>query len=227
MKIAVLTSLIGLQTSTLIDPTNRFPNANIDYYAFVDKGHNCNIWNQLELPKFSVVDNMYSDRRNAKLPKILGSFLVPGYDYYIWQDHHLDINVHPKIMIDMFLMNSDMALFKHQYRDCVYAEMDAVLEHNVESIENIDNVRNFLISNNYPANAGLFELSSFIYRNTFDTRNMFLSWWELICKFSSRDQITFPYAKTLHKVSHSIIPGCALSYGGNNQFIPDVRSKYS
>lgn len=225
MKIAVLTSLIGLETSTLKDPSNLF--ANIDYYAFVDKNYNSKIWKEIDLPKFSTVDNIFANRRNAKLPKILGSILVPGYDYYIWHDHHLDINVNPKIMVDMFLMNSDMGLFKHQYRSCVYDEMDAILDHNFETVGNIISTRNFLRQNNYPSNAGLFELSSFIYRNTFETRQMFLSWWELICRFSSRDQITFPYVKSLYNISHSIIPGCALSYGGNNSFIPDVRSKYS
>ena len=55
---------------------------------------------------------------------------------------------------------------------------------------------------------------------------MLFSWWEIICKYSSRDQISFPYVLYKHSITPKIIPGALREWEGNNQVIPHVRGKY-
>lgn len=47
-KIAVITSIFGDGTK-LVDPATVFENT--DYFAFVDKEHDCKVWKQIKSPK--------------------------------------------------------------------------------------------------------------------------------------------------------------------------------
>jgi hypothetical protein len=227
MKIAVITGLAGLNSATVIDPINA--HAGVDYFAFVDsnKAIQLDTAKRIDPIAFSSLRDGFADRRNTKLAKVLGFLLVPGYDYYVWHDHYLDVYVHPKIIIEKFMQDNDMAVFKHIERNCVYAELFKCAEYGNDHNQNFQALYHFLKSQNYPEQAGLFEMSSFVYRNTPKVQAMMFSWWEMICRFSSRDQISFPYVKALHNVTHGFIPGAALRYGGNNEYIPEVRSKLS
>ena len=226
MRVAVITALAGLDTASLQDPKVNYRDpGRIDYYAFVDRPQNVSIWHQLPLPDFSVIDNRYRDRRNAKLPKILGSILIPGYDYYIWHDSYCELQVRPEIIIDEFVKDNHIGIFKHPVRSCTYEELDCLYERDYP--ETLDDFRNFLLQANFPTNQGLFELSSFIYKNTALMQQFLLSWWEIICKYSSRDQISFPYLLKKYQVPYAVLPGSGQSYAGNNKFFPQVRNKFA
>jgi hypothetical protein len=224
MKIAILTSVSGLNGARIADPLYK-THPNVDYYAFVDQPQHCNTWRQVPLPNFSTVDDIFKDRRNAKFPKLFGFLLIPHYDVYIWHDHYLEVIADPFQMAKDFLNDSEIAIFKHPKRNCIYEEMDAVLKFGFERPDLIQDSRKFFEEKNYPKDNGLYELTSFMYRNTFNVKQMMLSWWELINKFSSRDQISFPYVLQKQNLKHTIIPGSALSYGGSNQYIVEVREK--
>lgn len=229
MHIAVITSVKGLNNATIKDPQVQFDKTQdtIHYYAFVDRKHNVKVWEQMTLPNFSHTDTLYSDRRNAKYAKVLGMLQLHEYDYYIWHDAYCDIIVHPSIIIRDYLKNADFALFKHCERKCAYAEIDKCIEVNNDHKELLMDLKSFLYNERYPKDNGLFELSSFVYKNNPRVKNTMLAWWELICRYSSRDQCSFPYALMMNKAKVNILPGSALGYGGNNQIIPQVRSKYS
>jgi hypothetical protein len=116
-----------------------------------------------------------------------------------------------------------MALWHHPDRDCAYAEALKVIEFGVEHVPLAHECGNFLQSHAWPPHAGLFEMSSFIYRNSFKMQQAMLTWWELICKYSSRDQIMFPYVVHTHDITYNYMPGRAMAYAGNNTLIPQVR----
>ena len=63
----------------------------------------------------------------------------------------------------------------------------------MDTKENILAQAEFYLRQNLPAESGLYELSTIIRKNTQVVREMEMMWWEQICKFSSRDQISFPY----------------------------------
>jgi hypothetical protein len=226
MKIAILTSVIGLGDSKIYDPSLDFSlPGQIDYYAFVDRLYPCRIWKQIHLPKFSGIDPVYADRRNAKLPKVLGAYLVPGYDYYIWHDNYAEVQTHPYIIVKDYLKENLFGLFRHPQRNCVYQEIETIRQYRADHEHNIDAFRHFLENNKYQQEMGLFELSSFIYKNCFNVNAFMLAWWELINRFSSRDQLSFPYLINKYQIGYTVLPGSGQGYALNNQFFPQVRVK--
>ena len=221
MKIAILTSQAGTKGSIQDPAQGGLPNAH--YVAFSDKPLNLKVWEYRPLHKFST-DQTYDARRHAKLVKVLGWMLVPGYDYYIWQDSGCEVHMDPVQLVNTYLgPDKDMALWHHPDRDCAYAEALKVVEYGYEDVRVAQACETFLRSVNWPPHAGLFEMSSFIYRNSFKMQQAMLAWWELICKYSSRDQIMFPYVRHTHDIQYSYLPGRAQIYAGNNKLIPQVR----
>lgn len=221
MRIAILTASAE-QSTPLVDPVNGgFPNA--DYYAFVDRFTPVKTWQQLPLHRFST-DPVYGPRRDAKLPKMLGWLLVPGYDYYIWQDSVMEVRADPQRLVSIYLRgNVDMALWRHPERDCVYDEIQAVIDQSKDDPAQAQAAGHWLRSQDYPEHNGLFEMSSFVYPNSRKVQQAMLAWWELVCKLSSRDQITWPYVLHSHRLRYNCLPGTAMAYAGNNQIIPQVR----
>lgn len=220
-KIAILTSIIGNELE-LLDPPRIFSNAS--YFAFVDRKHDVKQWNQIDAFDFSQ-DVQYKRRRNAKIYKILPNLFLPDYDYYIWIDATHAVMRDPETIISDFLAESDIALFKHSVRNCVYQEAEIVLKLGWEHPDIIRNQISCYSRNNYPANNGLYEMSAFIRRNTREIFKLNLMWWEHICKFSSRDQISLPYVLNECKIIPAIIPGRVNdpdAYKTNNPITNDI-----
>lgn len=224
MTTAAVTALSGLGAATIQDPVQPFPN--VDYHAYTDRQFDLQVWRQHQLPKFST-DSAYAERRNAKLPKALAWMLLPGYDLYVWHDAHCEIKIDPEQIAQQYLQDADIALFRHVERDCSYAELAVLAQRDLDTGENLMNTLNFLQQQQWPISGGLFELSSFIYRPTPKVQQLMLTWWELISKYTSRDQVLFPYACAQHSVKYAVLPGAALPYGGSNQFFPSQRWKTS
>ena len=224
MRIAILTAITRDKPAGLSDPVLGPAHEGVDYFAFVDRPFPCNVWNQIRLPNFSNIDQ-WTGRRNAKYPKVFGSFVIPGYDFYIWQDSYLETRVPPKAIVETFLQgDADIALFRHPERDCVYDEMNFVKQINYDNHNVLDECINFYRSKGYPEKNGmLFELSAFVYRNNDRMRLFMLSWWELINKFSSRDQCTFPYLMWKYNIKYNLFPGTARIHNGGNDIFECVR----
>ena len=116
MKIAVITSSIG--SNSLLDP---IAFDGVDYHAFVDYNVSNDKWITHPTISFSS-DPTYSNRRNAKVYKILPFAFLPDYDYYFWVDSTHILETDPYEVIDKYLSNSDVAVFKHPERNCIYPE---------------------------------------------------------------------------------------------------------
>ena len=165
--------------------------------------------------------------RNAKIYKVLPHLFIPGYDYYIWIDSTHYVAVDPHQIIDEFLFDSDIGLFQHPERNCVYQEAQLIKEVNFDHHELVDAQMEFYQSIGYPPNNSLYELPCRIQRNTLKIQEAMLSWWEMICMYSSRDQLSLPYVLQKHQITPSIIPGFANRISGN-QYLPQyVGSNHS
>lgn len=214
MKIAVVTTSAGAN----IPPEPVIKNNNIEYHAFVDDNlYSDNIpgWLKHRVIDFTASFN-FKSRRNAKIYKILPFLFLPNFDYYIYLDSGHILEKNPEDIIAQFLQNSDIAVFKHPERDCVYEEGEEVKKIEFDIPDLIDRQLSFYKKSNYPAHNGLYELPARIQRNTETIQKMSLMWWELICKYSSRDQISFPYACYTTGITPSILPGRANSFRGND-----------
>lgn len=222
MKIAVLTSSIG--TNKLISPEKWMHKA--EFHAFVEpqEVHVADLWNRHEYTSFSN-DLKYRNRREAKLYKVLPHLVLPGFDYYIWLDSTHILEEDPEKIIDEYLKSSDIAVFKHPERDCVYEEGNLVKSIGFDYPNLIDDQLDFYRDMQYPKNNGLYELPVRIQRNNKRTQQLGLMWWEQICMFSSRDQISFPFVCYQLGIKPSIIPGRANTIRGN-KFMPQVVNSH-
>lgn len=218
MKVAVVTASVG--ANELIEPIDF--GSNIDYHAFVDssKINSNNSWIKHKVLEFSS-DPLYSNRRNAKIYKILPFLFLSNYDYYFWVDSTHILNKHPKYLIEKYLNQSDVAVFKHNRRNCVYDESDAIKKANFDHFNLIDDQIQFYKDMNYPKNNGLYELPCRIQRNTEKIQQMSLMWWEQICMFSSRDQLSFPFVCHRFNIIPEIMPGFANGFN-QNEIMPQI-----
>lgn len=221
MKIAILTAICGINDK-LVDPENVYHD--VDYIAFVDKKHPCKVWDQREVVKFTMADE-YAGRRNAKIYKVLPHLMLPDYDYYFWVDATHEVIQHPKMIIQEYLKDTEIGLFKHTHRDCVYKEAAEVLKVNYDNKILVNNQTEYYKKINYPENNGLYELPVSIRKNTPETQLMNLRWWEQICKYSSRDQISLPVVLWSLGIIPTILPGLANNGLNQNPIMPQRRWK--
>ena len=232
-EIAIVTALCG-HKEKLHNPTVIHPNA--DYHAFVSgDATKDTIWKWHHIHSFSN-DPKYDKRRNAKIYKIMPQIFLPGYKFYIWVDVSHDVVADPAFICKNLMNNKDYACFKHTQRNCIYDEAKVLLELGYDHKDLLEKQIEFYKSKGYPQNNGLFELSAFAVRNTQGTQNIGLRWWDNICRFSSRDQLSFMYSvwescpERLERIA--ILPGFVNGFNkhgtiGNNDLIPQTRQHVS
>jgi hypothetical protein len=228
MKIAIITSMFG-DRDVLERPGSIFKD--VDYYAFVDRIHQCDVWTQTIGCQFST-DDRFASRRNAKIYKIVPELFIPGYDYYFWVDATHEVVLDPKEIIETYMKDSMIGCFKHTTRSCSYEEGKEIINLGLsyDYPDNVIDQLNRYYSEGFPEQNGLWEMSVFIRKNTPEIQRLNLMWWEQICRYSSRDQISFPYCLWKTNIKPVQLPGFAngvnINTGriGNNPIMPQVRS---
>lgn len=220
MRIAVITALCG-DKEKLHDPKVAF--CGVDYFAFVDTPQNVTIWKQLPLLDFTS-DKKYKNRRNAKIYKIMPHLFFPDYDVHIWHDVSHELIKDPQNIENLYLKNNDIALFKHSERNCIYKEAEIVKDLGYDHMDLLNRQIDYYRSISYPENNGLYELPVLIRKNIPKIQVMNMRWWETLCRYSSRDQLSLPVCLYELGIVPSILPGCANGFNKVvNDIIPQVR----
>lgn len=135
----------------------------------------------------------------AKEYKILSHRYIDS-DISVWLDGNIELLIPEEEFIKEFLGDADIGLFKHPYRDCIYDEAVA----DVGRIEMLKPQVDYYRSQGYPEKNGLYECGVLVRRNTANEFNE--AWWEEM-KWSSRDQISFPYVLWKHPLKVKINEG--------------------
>ena len=131
----------------------------------------------------------------------------------------------PFEICNKYLKDSDIALFKHTNRTCAYQEAAEIIKLKVDKLELVQNQINYYKSEGFPENYGLFELPVSIRKNTDRIKTLNLMWWEQICKYSSRDQVSMPFVLWKTNINPTILPGFGNGGLYANEFMPQVRHK--
>ena len=220
MKICVYTAIAG-EKNLLTTPETVYPD--VSYIAFVDRPYDCDVWEQRELIDFSL-DVRFRNRRNAKIYKINPELFLPEHDVSVWIDPTHELFSHPREFIERhaLLESTDIAVFRHSARSCVYDEGEFVKtvgwkEHEHLLDMQLENYRD----SGFPRGFGLFELMVIIRRNCQSTWRFNRCWWEQICKYSSRDQLSFPFVAWSLDAKVGVAPGFLTS--PDNEFARYVR----
>lgn len=226
-KIAIITAISG-NRDRLSVPSIVHDNA--DYFAFLDNPTEDKIgpWVQKKIYDFTN-DSRFENRRKAKPYKIMPELFIPGYDYYFWVDATHDVVINPQVIIDEHLKDACIGVFKHNQRSCAYDEAMEIIRLDYDHVNNVTSQIKEYQKVGFPTGYGLFELPVSVRKNCFETTKFNLMWWEQICKYSSRDQISFPFCVFKTNIKLSILPGFANGINpktnniGYNDLIPQTR----
>lgn len=137
-------------------------------------------------------------RWQAKIYKVLGHLYV-FEPRTLWIDGNIFLRVKPEQVEREFLPKDvDIGLMKHPYRKNVLQECDAVIQCRVETQANVNAfIAHF--GKAYLESLPLYECNVIARNNTPQTIQLNLIWWSLICRWSVRDQLTFPMALAASK----------------------------
>jgi len=224
-KYVIYTAICGEAATSddLHDPETVFDDT--DYIAFVDRDHDCKVWKQIKSTPFSI-DTKYFNRRNAKVYKAAPHLFMHGWDMCIWHDPTHEVEVDPAgIYRDIITPEGEIALFKHESRNCVYSEAEAILNWNMDHTKVVSEQMEFYRSNKYPEENGLYECPVIVRNSTMKMESLGLRWWEIISKYSSRDQLSMPFVLWSLNIDPVILEGTAgKEYKRNNKLIPFKRN---
>jgi Protein of unknown function (DUF616) len=148
------------------------------------------------------LETQHLDRvRSAKYYKLFPHELFPEAQYSVWIDGNIDVLTSRLELRVMELMASDALISAniHFERDCAYEEALVCNRLQLDDLDVISNALKHLEKEGFPRHYGLFEMN-IIFRQHHRMENVQLmqSWWEMITKFSRRDQISF--TSVLHRL---------------------------
>lgn len=177
--------------------------ANSKFVAFLeDPSVQSKTWEIKKLERQSPDDN-----RCAKIYKALPHLYFPDYEYSLWIDGNCQLLQPVQRLIQTFLQDADMALFKHPERNCLYVEAITCSERNLDNPAVIAKQISQYRQEKFPENAGLSECTIMLRRHSPLMEKFNQAWWEEICKGSKRDQISFPYIAKKVGIKYNYFPG--------------------
>jgi hypothetical protein len=188
MKIAVITSNMGAFDKNY-ETTEQSISA--DFYRFGDDN-------------FPIRKNAMTPRLQARIPKMFGWQMIPGYDFYIWYDSSLAVT--SKDMASWFLEqlgDADAVFLKHPDRNTVCEEAEFIKQKVKEKhwylfprYENelIDEQINELSEPTGYKDNLLIASTTFMYRNNVLAHDLMKEWWYHTSRYHIVDQLGLPYA---------------------------------
>lgn len=126
-----------------------------------------------------------SPRLMAKLYKVLNPL-----DYDIWVDSNLEI-LDRKGFEKLF--SGDLCVFKHPFNQTIRDEINACKDAGYINDKQIENIEELYKSGGLSVDTTPVYASGIIYRAR-EAKEFNRLWWELICTYSYRDQLTFSFA---------------------------------
>ncbi|KAF8406383.1 hypothetical protein HHK36_008470 [Tetracentron sinense] len=160
-----------------------------------------------------VRDLPFTDQRlNGKIPKMLGHRLFPQARYSIWVDSKSQFRRDPLGVLEALLWrtNSVLAISEHGARSSVYDEGKAVVKKNKATPEEVEVQLTQYRHDGFPddkrfnGKKALAEASVIVREHTPLTNLLMCLWFNEVVRFTSRDQLSFPYVLRQLKVLKNI-----------------------
>lgn len=157
------------------------------FVAYVETDHQSKVWEQK--PAYR---RFRSDRRNSRAPKIL-SHQFCDTEYSIWIDGNIALRIDPLVLVTRELAQSDLAVFTHPDRSCIYDEAEVCIALGLDDPDVIRRQMNTYAGDGYGKGLGLAEANVIIRRHTENVIEFNNAWWSEYCAHSVRDQLSFMY----------------------------------
>lgn len=192
-KSAVYTCITNGYDDLDLIANHKYVDPNWDYICFTDDQsqiaqNRVGIW-QIRPLSFSNADATRINRWHKMHPHIL----LPDYTESIYIDANIDI-LTPYLFQKIVEFDKDFILPRHDTRTCIYQEFELFLSEFTEETEKITAEWKFLRKSGMPRNFGMTE-NNILYRrhNSPSVIQLMEQWWEMVNKYSRRDQLSLPY----------------------------------
>ena len=187
MKFAVITGSFGGIDKISTHEAQTIP---YDYHLFTEEN-------------FPLRSKAMTPRLQAKIPKMFGWQLAPGYDYYLWADGNIKL-AKPDTLEYFYKQTEDhdITVIRHHRRPNIRQEVRYLRKGlRQQSIYLVNRYENELWAEQYKAIQkdkdyvdDLLVLGGiFMYRNTPQVQGMFKEWWYQVTRYNVQDQISFAY----------------------------------
>ena len=197
----IYTAIFGNIGDQLKPPRNVPPDIPCEAFIDIDRPEDRNGW-RCRPP----VWNNNNPRLRARRHKVLSHILYPEAEYSLWLDGCFTPLVSPQGLIDEFLADHDICLFKHMQRNCVYQELEACVRLKKDRPEimrrQVDDYRR----EGYPHNNGLVETGALLRRHTKAVKDFNEAWWQELRHKSLRDQLSFNYVAWKLGIEYNVFP---------------------
>ena len=201
-KIVVYTAITN-QYDSLSDTE---ADSEVSYVVFTESEIRQTFWE-----KRKICDVYRDTRRNARRHKILSHEYFPDASITLWIDGSFDLKVPVKHLVEKYLANSDIAVFPHPWRNCIYEEFDACCQWKLDHYWTMKKQVNRYRQEGYPSNNGLVATGIILRRNTEQMKKLNDMWWHEIEYGSVRDQLSFNYCLWKLGIEYTEIKGNILS----------------
>jgi hypothetical protein len=181
--ITVITSITGGKDHV----TNGQVRGTAKFVAYLDAPEEC------EWEVRPAYNRFTSPRRNSRVPKILTHQFVDT-KYSLWIDGNLKLLKSPDELVETYLKDHDIAVFKHPTRDCIYDEATECAKRGLDNVETIIAQAVSYEKAGYAKHRGQAECGFILRRHTPKVEQFNNAWWAEHCVHSVRDQISFMYA---------------------------------
>lgn len=179
-------------------PALREIDERIDYFLFTDGS----VKTAPPPWQIRVINPIFADpQRDARRVKLLPHLFLPKqYHTSVWVDSSLSLRNLTAELIEQLLGDADIAVTRHDARNCIYEEAKAVLAVRYESPARVARQMQRYRMKGFPESFGLHATMFLARRHARDTCLSFnLQWWEELSRFSKRDQLSFDYARWCHR----------------------------
>ncbi len=159
------------------------------FVAFVDRPIPSTTWELRD------AHTEFSDpNRNAKIHKVNPHVYFPEAEYSLWVDGTIEVVDPMDLLIERYLEDADIALFKHYERNCAYSEAMVCGAMGLDDQEVMSKqMARYYMQEQYPIDNGLAECTIILRRHTPKIQKLNEMWWAEIQKGSRRDQLSFNY----------------------------------
>lgn len=168
------------------------PEKSVDYYCFTNnKNLKSNTWKIVHISNSNLNNHLLSRKI-----KMLGHPIInENYDTSVWMDASVIWQKNITDFVSTYLKNKPFASFKHHLRSSIQEEAIACLRLRKDTKKSIADTLNFLQAEQFPDNLGLYEMTVFIkkHHDPIVIKTMRI-WFDMIQKYSKRDQLSFMYA---------------------------------
>ena len=143
--------------------------------------------------EYQIVLGLGGTKQMSRYCKILAHELFPQADYSIYMDGSVSQVIAPRKAIERFLKTSDIAVFPHPDRLCVYDEGKEVLRQRKATPTDVNAQLTRYRREGYPKRNGLANCCVIIRRHTPEIEELNKFWWKEYLKGAPRDQLSFDY----------------------------------